>query len=269
MNFMQAESYRHLASVILGSKVFVGNQSFAFSLAEATKHPRILEVLLQDSNCMPQSENGFTRLTQNVLRHFVFGESLNPEKRMTYRPPAFPVMIRGVVKMKRMPLVSYIIPVMSRFEIPASFIEKVERDGSEVVIVDTRDTFENGANKGASMSVGRIICIVSPEHAHYAVARTVTAMLEKNDGLAGMWTEAASYPYVSGTCIAVSRKAYEECGLFNTAMKSGELNKLELNLRYAKRRYSCRSANISCSFKSLPDSSDNKEYIRRMFGVAV
>jgi hypothetical protein len=269
MRFQQAESYKHLASMILGSKVFIGNQSFAYSLAEAMKHPRVLEVLLVDSNCMPQSSNGFTNLSQSVLRHLVLGEPPVPERRMDYYVPSVLVKITGITKPVKKPLVSYIIPVESKEQIPASFVEKVTRDGSEVIVIDDADTFEKKANMGAAQAVGKIICVVNPEFAHYAMARTVTALLEKSDGLVGTRMDASTYPYATGPCIAVSRKAYEQCGLFNPAMKTGELNYLEASLRYAKRRYSCKSANISCSFRSPSDTTDNKDYIRKMYGVQI
>ena len=47
------------AEIIKGSKIFIGNQSFCYSLAEAMQHPRILEVCHEKPNCMPLSSNGY------------------------------------------------------------------------------------------------------------------------------------------------------------------------------------------------------------------
>ena len=52
-----------LAQVISGSKLFIGNQSLAFSIAEALKHPRVLEVSHTKPNCMPHGAGGKTELT--------------------------------------------------------------------------------------------------------------------------------------------------------------------------------------------------------------
>lgn len=59
------------AKIIRGSKIFVGNQSFCFSLAEAMKHPRILEVYSKMPNCMPQGADGHTILSKEVLEKYL------------------------------------------------------------------------------------------------------------------------------------------------------------------------------------------------------
>lgn len=46
------------AQVIRGAKLFAGNQSFGFSLAEAMKVPRILDESYEWPNCTPHSSNG-------------------------------------------------------------------------------------------------------------------------------------------------------------------------------------------------------------------
>ena len=52
-----------LAQVIAGSSLFIGNQSCAFAIAEALKHPRVLEVSTKKPNCMPHGAEGWTELT--------------------------------------------------------------------------------------------------------------------------------------------------------------------------------------------------------------
>jgi hypothetical protein len=47
-----------MASIIKGSKLFIGNQSLGFAIAEGLKVARILEVFYGKNNCHPQSENG-------------------------------------------------------------------------------------------------------------------------------------------------------------------------------------------------------------------
>lgn len=52
-------NFLELASVIAGSKLFIGNQSFPFSLAEALKVRRVLEVFHQCPNVIVEGANGF------------------------------------------------------------------------------------------------------------------------------------------------------------------------------------------------------------------
>lgn len=68
------KSWMELAGMIRGSKLFVGNQSFPYSLAEGMKHPRVLEECQVCPNCHPQSENGHVKFTQGVIRKYLMGE---------------------------------------------------------------------------------------------------------------------------------------------------------------------------------------------------
>jgi rfaE bifunctional protein nucleotidyltransferase chain/domain len=55
------------AQIIKGSKIYIGNQSLGFALAEAMKHPRILEVYYGKNNCQPNSDNGYTYLNEDLI----------------------------------------------------------------------------------------------------------------------------------------------------------------------------------------------------------
>lgn len=57
------------AQVIRGAKLFIGNQSLGFALAEAMKVPRILEVHHHCPSSMPLSENARIILTEKILKH--------------------------------------------------------------------------------------------------------------------------------------------------------------------------------------------------------
>ena len=63
-----APSILEIARVIRGSKLFIGNQSLGFALAEGMKHPRVLEVYYFAPNCMPQSLNGHLKLSESLVR---------------------------------------------------------------------------------------------------------------------------------------------------------------------------------------------------------
>jgi hypothetical protein len=71
-------SYVDICRVLLGSDLFVGNQSFVYSLAEALKVNRVQETCLLCPNCLPHSDNGFCSLTQAIIRHFVLREGPLP-----------------------------------------------------------------------------------------------------------------------------------------------------------------------------------------------
>ena len=71
INYYPIKSILELAGVIKGSKLFIGNQSLGFALAEGMKHPRVLEVCHLEPNCMPQSNNGHTILTKDLLKNLI------------------------------------------------------------------------------------------------------------------------------------------------------------------------------------------------------
>jgi hypothetical protein len=60
-----------LAEVINGCDLFIGNQSFAFSIAEALKKNRILEVCWRLPNCIPATENGHIDLEEHIIRRYI------------------------------------------------------------------------------------------------------------------------------------------------------------------------------------------------------
>ncbi len=74
---MDIEFYRvrdalEVAQIIKGSKIFVGNQSLCFSIAEALKHPRCLEVCYEFNNCQPPKDTeGYTYLNQELLERYL------------------------------------------------------------------------------------------------------------------------------------------------------------------------------------------------------
>jgi hypothetical protein len=78
-----AGSILEIARVVKGSKLFIGNQSLGFALAEAMKHPRVLEVYYFAPNCKPQSINGHIRLSKNMV-----GNILN-KKQKKFFPSQF------------------------------------------------------------------------------------------------------------------------------------------------------------------------------------
>ena len=62
-----------MASLIMGSKLFIGNQSFGFALAEAMKHPRILEIYYRADNCRPNGKDGYYYLSNELIKDYING----------------------------------------------------------------------------------------------------------------------------------------------------------------------------------------------------
>lgn len=57
IQWVKVDDFLKLAQIIAGCKLFIGNQSFPFSVAEALKVPRILEVYYHTANVIPEGED--------------------------------------------------------------------------------------------------------------------------------------------------------------------------------------------------------------------
>ena len=64
---IQAADFLELASIIKACRLFVGNQSFCYHLAEAMKVPRILEVSTHTPNVQPHGAGGYDAFDQRHL----------------------------------------------------------------------------------------------------------------------------------------------------------------------------------------------------------
>ena len=71
LRWQPVNNFLELAEVIQGSKLFIGNQSFPFSVAEALKTLRILEVYPTLPNVIPEGENGYDFCFQNHFEYLV------------------------------------------------------------------------------------------------------------------------------------------------------------------------------------------------------
>jgi len=60
-----------IARVIRGAKLFMGNQSLCFAIAEALKHNRILEQCFSTNNCVPQSSNGHIHMSHELIGSYI------------------------------------------------------------------------------------------------------------------------------------------------------------------------------------------------------
>lgn len=63
--------FLELAAVIRSCRLFVGNQSFAYALAEALKVPRVLEPSIEWNNVIPTGSRAYEAYFQDAFEHFV------------------------------------------------------------------------------------------------------------------------------------------------------------------------------------------------------
>lgn len=71
IRWVQVDDFMQMARIIAGSKFFIGNQSFPFSIAESMKVPRILETSFEVINVVPEGENGYDFFFQEHLESIV------------------------------------------------------------------------------------------------------------------------------------------------------------------------------------------------------
>lgn len=64
-------SFLEIAQIIAGCRLFIGNQSLAYSIAEALKCPRILEAYYHVPHVIPEGENAHDFYFQNHLESLV------------------------------------------------------------------------------------------------------------------------------------------------------------------------------------------------------
>lgn len=71
LEYIQICDFKELAEVIKGAKLFIGNQSFCWHLADAMKVKRILEVCTAFPNTFPTGANGYAVIYQDAMELLV------------------------------------------------------------------------------------------------------------------------------------------------------------------------------------------------------
>lgn len=71
LEWFRVDDFLQLARAVAGCRLFIGNQSFPFSLAEALKVPRILETDPMGPNVVPAGDNGYDVLFQKQFEALV------------------------------------------------------------------------------------------------------------------------------------------------------------------------------------------------------
>lgn len=68
---LNARDFLELAQWIANAKMFIGNQSMNFAIAEQMKTPRVLEVCSYAPNVIPCGKNGYDFYVQSALEYYV------------------------------------------------------------------------------------------------------------------------------------------------------------------------------------------------------
>ncbi|TFF33701.1 hypothetical protein [Mucilaginibacter psychrotolerans] len=71
IQWVQVNDFLQMAQIIAGCKFFIGNQSFPYSLAEALKVKRILEVCVEVINVVPEGDVGYDFIFQEHFEALV------------------------------------------------------------------------------------------------------------------------------------------------------------------------------------------------------
>ena len=71
IEWVKVDNFLEMARIIAGCKFFIGNQSFPFSIAEALKVPRVLEVSLDVINVVPEGPGGHDFLFQDHFESLI------------------------------------------------------------------------------------------------------------------------------------------------------------------------------------------------------
>lgn len=109
MEFYEVSNFLDMAKIITGAKLFIGNQSMAFALAEITKTKRILEVCKWAQNVIPMGANGYDCLDIMAMRNtieFIFSgkpEELRAKLNGELKYPIFPAGLREFKKQNNAP----------------------------------------------------------------------------------------------------------------------------------------------------------------------
>jgi hypothetical protein len=71
ITYQPVNNFLELAQIIAGCRLFIGNQSFPFSIAEGLKVKRILEVYIPCPNVIPEGNNGYDFIYQPQFEKLV------------------------------------------------------------------------------------------------------------------------------------------------------------------------------------------------------
>jgi hypothetical protein len=243
-------TWMELAGVIRGSKLFIGNQSMAYAIAEGLKHPRVLEVCCLCPNCDPQGTDGHVRLTPEVILKYVSGQKYDGTIRVSRVAEQQVLFIRTKARKRTFNEVSCIL--VGSDSRKDKFVKEFLNEGIEV-IHGSGKTFESAANEGAARATRQIICVVDVDSCRdeTVAAATIRGIMSPSIGMTvANMSVAGEY---HDPCFCVDRLAYEKAGLFNLALGPGKPSMDEMTERYKSLGIKCGSAGFHCETIKRPE----------------
>ena len=232
-----------MARVIAGSSLFIGNQSFPYAVAESMKVPRVLEVFMDALNSLPSGRGGYTRLTKQLIYDVVDAGKLpdNPGRdyRMTFNENRG--RARSVAMMNSFAKLPLTCTCLVYGEVPQEDLDFIKGMGMLPLVVEGSE-FEKNVKGQASTSEGDYLCIVDARDGfdRGLVQRVYELMMRtKKDGIFGEMGVEDGKMCCVGPVFGVSRRAYDDCGIF-----VGGESLAEMTARYGSRRYRCFSVGV-------------------------
>ena len=232
-----------MARVIAGSSLFIGNQSFPYAVAEAMKVPRVLEVFMDALNSLPSGRGGYTRLTRelvyDVVKQGVLPENTDRSYRMTFNENRG--RARSVAMMNsfaKMPLTCACLIFGEVSKDDAEFLE----DLGMLPVRSEGQSFEKAVSFEASRQEGDYFCVADARDGldREMVQRVYELMMRtKKDGIFGEMGVEDGKMCCVGSVFGVSRRAYDDCGLFRDDESLASMTQ-----RYGSRRYRCFSVGV-------------------------
>ena len=220
------QSYVEICQILLGSKLFVGNQSFVYSLSEALKVNRVQEVCLQYPNCLPQSPNGYVILNRAILDYYVDGVGDRPQGFQRARSlfnvrnrlsgTALPRPPRSTEPIASRPLISCVV-VSKDGKIPDGIAKGLEAIPSKEVLTVKKSEGYQTINETVSRTTGDFICLLedSVEVAGTWFLEMLSAVNSPLVGAVGQKLVVEPVQHFPGGVVFIPRKAWQECGLFS------------------------------------------------------
>jgi hypothetical protein len=224
----QPESYADVCSVLLGSKLFIGNQSFVYALAEALKVNRVQQASLVCPNCLPIGSNGHIVLTKKILDWYVNDRGVIPPAycqrvrplrniRNRFFGNTLPRPSKSILPIIGRPLISCVV-ITEQDKIPDRIAKGLGVLPSKEIFIVKKSADYREINKVMSGTNGDFLCIIeegiSLEGAWFM--EMLGMMGSPAVGAVGQRIEILPVQHLPGGIVMVHRRAWQECGLFTS-----------------------------------------------------
>lgn len=292
VKYHKPSSIMNIAEIISGAKLFIGNQSFPYSIAEAMKIPRVLEVCSNCPNCNPKDERGHITLNKEIIESALSGEIIksNEDERSAFFSSNPRLNSTKNVKNSKVSCVIVVDKNEIGIDRTKIVVDNCISSGHEVVIlwmcddkpfdVDCEIIITDNIdkickiNEAVSKTNGDFICLIEDTFINQnGILDLLKCFNNKYVGLAGQKISLEGYPHICRGALMISRRAFNDCNLFNPEMTDFGWHGVEIYCRFTQKKYQARQArskNISVFFEELNFGNDaiyNEHYILNRYGI--